>query len=310
MAYVPPPPGSTAPGQPTPEGVAKQSVHITDLPPEVRKNFLMSMIFFPSMVGAAICAVMFLGWVTIFKPKEPAQYALELGSSDMRRRWTAARELSEHIAQYGETQNTRIYSPDVLSALIEILENPDLDRQTSAWSPSGALRQDDEKGSLRSWAARTIGHIGARMTQASERERAFNALTKALEEKELTHVAARGLAYMYDVRASDALIKHLNEDPDSGNRCACAEALGAIGWGAMQAKEGTESADKIRLALKHAYDLENAKPKRDEDVLDNVAISLARVKDSSALNRLRALEKHADPSVRDQARRALDILEK
>ena len=310
MAYIPPPPGSTAPGQPTPEGVTKQSVHITDLPPEVRKNFLMSMIFFPSMVGAAICAVMFLGWVTIFKPKEPAQYALELGSSDMRRRWTAARELSEHIKQYGETQNTRIYSPETLTALIQILDNPDLDRETPSWSPSGSIRQDDEKGSLRAWAAMMTGHVGAILPLPADRDRAYSALAKGLDDKELTLFAARGMAYLRDSRAIDALARHVNDDADAGHRWAAAEALGSIGWAQMQSKDGTDGADKVRLALKNAYAVENSKPKRDDTLLDNLAIALARVKDSTALERLHALEKHAEPSVRDQARRALEILEK
>ena len=107
-------------GQPTPEGVPKQDVHITDLPPEVRKSFLMSMVFFPSMIGAAICAIMFLGWITIFRPKDATQYAAELGSPDMRRRWTAAREMGEHITQYGEEKFTKIYGPETLTALIDI----------------------------------------------------------------------------------------------------------------------------------------------------------------------------------------------
>src|SRR6185295_20108437 len=114
MAYIPPEPGSTTAGQPTPAGVQKQDVHITDLPPEVRKSFLKSMVFFPSMVGAAICLLMFVGWLTIFKPKEPTQYAVELDSPDMRRRMSAAREMAERITPYGETKNSRIYVPETL----------------------------------------------------------------------------------------------------------------------------------------------------------------------------------------------------
>src|SRR5260221_539712 len=108
MAYVPPPPGSTEAGKPTPDGVSKQDAHITDLPPEVRKSFITSMIFFPSMVGGGICLLMFLGWILVFKPKEPVDYARELGSGDMRRMWEATRDMSERITPYGETSNSKI----------------------------------------------------------------------------------------------------------------------------------------------------------------------------------------------------------
>ena len=310
MAYVPPPPGSTTAGEPTPDGVRKQDVHITDLPPEVRKSFLLSMVFFPSLVGAAICLALFLGWVTLFKPKEPAQYAQELESPDMRRRWTAAREMSEHISPVNTEDNPRIYVPETLTALIKIMENPDLDKETDTWSPSGSIRQDDEKGSLRAWAAMMTGHVGAILPLPADRDRAYSALAKGLDDKELTLFAARGMAYLRDSRAIDALARHVNDDADAGHRWAAAEALGSIGWAQMQSKDGTDGADKVRLALKNAYAVENSKPKRDDTLLDNLAIALARVKDSTALERLHALEKHAEPSVRDQARRALEILEK
>jgi hypothetical protein len=310
MAYVPPPPGSTVSGQPTPEGVPKQSVHITDLPPEVRKSFLMSMVFFPSLIGAVICVIMFLGWITIFKQKEAVQYAQELGSGDMRRRWTAAREMSEHIKQYGEKENTRIYAPETLTALIQILDNPDLDREVAAWSPSASIKDDQEKGSIRGWAALMLGHIGAVLKDKdkAEEERAYKALLKALEEKEISLFAARGLAYLRDGRAGEALARHVETDPDAGVRWTSAEALGSIGWYLMQQKETLLEADRFREYLRNAWQLENAKAKRDETLLDNLALSLARVKDSAGLERLHALEKNADPIVRDHARRALEIL--
>src|SRR5471032_2170286 len=130
MAYVPPPPGSTVLGESTPDGVKKQDAHIADLPPEVRRSFLLSMVFFPSIVGATVCLILFLGYFAVFTPKTPKQYADELSSNDARRRWVAARELSENIGK------DSIYEKKTLTVLIEILQNPELDKESAAWSPS------------------------------------------------------------------------------------------------------------------------------------------------------------------------------
>ncbi len=309
MAYVPPAPGSTQPGQPTPSDVPKQDVHITDLPPEVRKSFLMSMVFFPSLIGAAICLVMFLGWVTIFKPKEPKQYALELSSPDMRRRRMAARELSEHIRPYGEKQDSPIYSPEVVTALIQILDNPDLDQEAQDWSPSNTGRQDNERFSLRQWAAYQLGHIAAQMKDP-DHERAYQALLKALDEKPLTIHAAAGLARFGDTRAIDALAKHLNEDTDLGLRTAAGVALGSIGYKELFKKNGYDNAEKIRQALRTAYQNENSRAKPDAGLLDNLAVALGRTKDSTAKARIEALAKSEDSADREHARAALEILDK
>jgi hypothetical protein len=308
MAYVPPPPNSTALGQPTPEGVPKQDVHITDLPPEVRKSFLISMVFFPSLIGAAICALMFLGWVTIFRPKEATQYAQELGSSDMRRRWTAAREMGEHITQYGEEKFTRIYGPETLTALLEILKNPDLDKEVDEWTPSNSLRAEQEKGSLRAWAALMTGHIGGVSKVKADRERAYRGLIAALNEKEVALFAARGLSLLRDARAVDALATKLDPAVDPGARWAAAEALGSIGWFEMQEPTAGDP-EIVRNHLRLAYRAENSRTQPDRFMLDNLAISLARLKDSEGRPLLNTLEKDHDPVVREQARRAIEILE-
>lgn len=309
MAYVPPPPGSTVAGEPTPQGVHKQDVHITDLPPEVRKSFLLSMVFFPSMVGAAICVALFLGWVTLFKPKEPIQYAQELESPDMRRRWTAAREMSEHITPYGEKDNARIYAPEVLTSLIKIIENSDLDKETDTWSPSGSIKQEQEKSSIRWWAANTAGHVGAKMKDPADKERAYQALMKALEEKSNMAIwAAKGLSLMRDARADEALARHLELDSNAGVRWAAAAALASIGEYQMQSKETLPAAERIRGYLLEAYQRENAKPKKDEVLLKNLAVDLAHMRESAGLARLHEMEADDDPVVREIARHALEVL--
>ena len=310
MAYVPPPPGSTTAGHPTPEGVRKQDVHITDLPPEVRKSFLLSMVFFPSLVGAAICLALFLGWVTLFRPKEPVQYAAELESPDMRRRWTAARELGEHITPYGEADNPRIYVPETLTALIKIMENPDLDKEGDEWSPSGSIKQDQEKTSIRWWAANTAGHVGAKMKNPADKERAYQALMKALEEKtSIAIYAAKGLSLMRDSRAAETLAKHLETDSNSGVRWASAAALASIGEYHLQSKETYSEAERIRGYLLEAFQRENAKSKKDEVLLDNLAVDLAHLHESAAVPRLHEMEVHDDPVVREIARNALASLQ-
>ncbi|HLX62841.1 MAG TPA: HEAT repeat domain-containing protein [Planctomycetota bacterium] len=311
MAYVPPTPGSTTSGQPTPSDVPKQDAHITDLPPEVRKSFLRSMVFFPSMVGAGICLLMFVGWIVLFnKPKTPEQFARELESPNMRERWEAARELSDHISHYGEP-DSRIYSPVVLSALLKIMDSPELDKEAAAWSPSSAIKQDQEKTSLRWWAARIAGHIAARLTDPADKNRACAALLKALDERGALGVcAAQGLAYMRERRAVDPLAHILETSDDSLLRGISAKALGEIGAYHMTQPDGLEVADKVRLILTDAFQRENARAQKDEDLLDNLALALAEVHDSTGLARIHALEKSESENARLGARLALERLEK
>jgi hypothetical protein len=297
MAYVPPPAGSTVLGQPTPAGVPKQDAHIADLPPEVRRSFLLSMVFFPTIVGAMVCLILFLGYFVVFKPKDAVQYGAELGSADARRRWVAARELSENIG------NPRIYNSQTLTTLIGILENPDLDKEVSTWTPSSAIKDPDEKNSrLRWWAAPMVGHFGGVLADPADKERAMNALLKALDDKNLTVFAARGLCLMKDARAKDGLIKHLS-DEDAGARAACANALGAIGSYLLSSKAAEGDVESFRTPLRSAFAVN-----QDANVLDNIAIALARMKEPLGKDRLVTLSKSEDAVARDNARRALEIL--
>jgi len=297
MAYVPPPAGSTVLGQPTPAGVPKQSAHIADLPPEVRRSFLLSMVFFPTIVGAMVCLILFLGYYVVFQPKNAVQYGAELNSADARRRWVAARELSENIG------NPRIYNPETLTTLIGILENPDLDKETATWTPSSAIKDPDEKNSrLRWWAAPMVGHYGGMLTEPADKDRALNALVKALDDKNLTVFAARGLCLMKDARAKDALVKHLS-DEDAGARAAAANALGAIGSYLLSNKAAESEVEPFRVPLRAAF-----ASNQDDNVLDNIAIALARMKEPLGKERLVALSKSEDAVARDNARRALEIL--
>ncbi len=301
MPYVPPPPGSTVPGQPTPDGVKKQDVHIADLPPEVRRSFLLSMVFFPTLVGATICVVLFLGFYIMFKPKDGAEFARELRSPDARRRWTAARELAESIRP-----DARIYHPDVLTALIEILENPELDKEVETWTPTSMIRPkaEDEQGSrLRWFAARMVGHVGGVLSEPANKDRALAALLKALDDKNLGVFAAEGLSFLKDPRALDPLVKQLESNPDTAVRAAAAKALGAIGAHVLSQKAADGEVDRFREPLRAAF-----QNQKDPHVLDNAAIALARLKDGTGKTRLQELEKNDDAVVRDHARRALEIL--
>lgn len=299
MAYVPPTPGSTTPGQPTPDGVKKQDVHIADLPPEVRRSFLLSMVFFPSIVGATICLIMFLGWWTVFKPKEPLTYAAELRSNDARRRWTAARDLAESIRP-----DANIYHPEILTALIEIVQNPELDKEIEAWTPSSMIKPGDESRSrLRWFATRMVGHFGGVLKDQKDKDRALDTLVKALDDKELAMFAAEGMSFLKDVRGREALVKTLNEHTDSSVRAAAAKALGAVGFHALANGADEAQLTQFRDPLRSIFSKE-----KEADVLDNAAIALARLKDPLGKDRLLALTKSEDAVVRDHARRALEAL--
>ena len=120
--------------------------------------------------------------------------------------------------------------------------------------------------------------------------------------------AARGLALMRDPRAGDALALKPGPDADPGIRWAAAEALGAIGSYLMQ--DSTKGDPEVfRNYLRVAFRAENSRPKPDRFMLDNLAVSLARLKDSEGLPRLQELEKDGDPVVREQARRAIEVLQ-
>ena len=301
MAYVPPTPGSTVPGQPTPGDVPKQDVHIADLPPEVRRSFLLSMVFFPTLVGAVICAVIFLGWWTLFQNKDSDQYARDLTGNDSRRRLMAARELGEHIG------DPRIYQPATLNALIEILQNPALDKDAEQWSPQSLITPDGEvSGSrLRWFAADLLGHVAALLPEEADRKRGLDALLKAMNEKDIAVFAARGLSLLKDPAACETLVAHLKTDPDPAVKAACAHAIGAIGAYVIAANKGDDAALKpYREPLRQAYASET-----DQDLRDNVAIALARLKDPTGQPRLLELSKSEDAVIRDNAQRALKALE-
>lgn len=315
MAYIPPNPGSTTTGEPTPSGVPKQDVHITDLPPEIRKSFLKSMVFFPSMVGAAICLLMFVGWLLLFnRHKSPEQYALELEGPDMRRRWETARELSDRITPFGQP-DSRIYSPKVLSALLKLMSDPELDKEASEWSPSKAMKKEEEVTSIRWWAAKMTGHIAAKLPDPADKTRAYEALAKALEEKNSIAIyAAEGLLLMREVRAVEALNRHLESEADLGMRSICAKALGAIGeyQTAMQTAESSEIAERIHTYLANAYQRENGsadKSEKHENLLNNLAFALGKMHDRAGLDRIRALEAHENAEYRAAARYLREMLE-
>lgn len=305
MPYVPPPPGATVPGQPTPAGVPKQDAHIADLPSEVRRSFLLSMIFFPTLVGATVCVIIVLAWWMMFEPRKPEQFAAELTCGDARRRHVAARELSERLA------DPRIYHPATLTALIQILENPELDKEAAAWTPTNIIQNKDEPGSrLRWWAALMVGRFAANLPDPADKKRGLDALVKALGEKDLAIFAARGLNLLKDPAARGPLVDRLQNDADPAVKAAAANTLGAIGAELLARQESGDknvSADDLsafRDPLRAAF-----QSSTDAEVRDNAAIALARLKDPIGRERLTELTRSEDAVIRDHARRALEILD-
>ena len=315
MAYTPPSPGATEVGKPTPAGVPKQDAHIRDLPPEVRRSFLLSMVFFPSAVGGAICLVLFLGWWTLREPKRASQYAHELrhgilAGDNKRTRWQTAREIAENIG------DPKIHDPEVLSALLEIVAKPDLDEEVDAWTPSDMIREAGERRTrLRWWAAFLAGHIAG--TLHDPNGQGLSVLSAALEEESpsdpasaagLRLYASAGLTLLKSLSAVDVLARRLAHDPDAGVRQSCAKALGTIGaQHFMSGAAGHAPADRLLLiqdALRTAY-------RKDSDVYVtwNAAIALARLKDDTGRATLEKLLQDSDPIVQRQAQRALEILD-
>jgi HEAT repeat protein len=300
MSYVPPPPGSTKLGEPTPEGVAKQNVHIADLPAEVRRSFLLSMVFFPTIVGATVCLILFLGYYAVFKPKNPFQYSVELSSTDARRRWMAARELSENIGK------PSIYESKTLTVLIEILQNAELDKETAAWTPSAAIKDADEKESrIRWWAAPMVGLFAAKLPDQADKDRGLQALLKALEDKDVAFFAAKGLGLLKDPRAREALAKHLASDKDPGVRIVLAHALAETGYYAQSNGGKPADVEIYRAPLREAF-LDTSE--KDSDVLDNLALALARLGDATGKERIEGITKSDDAVARQAARAALEML--
>jgi hypothetical protein len=119
---------------------------------------------------------------------------------------------------------------------------------------------------------------------------------------------------MREVRAVDALARHLESDPEYGVRLPCAKALGAIGEYQISLKTaaGAEVAERIRTDLLNAYQRENGsdgKNKDHEHLLDNLAIALAKVRDRTGLGRIRAMLNYENEDYRVAARYLLESLE-
>ncbi|MCZ7647550.1 MAG: HEAT repeat domain-containing protein [Planctomycetota bacterium] len=313
MSYAPPPPGTTEVGKPTPGDVPKQAVEIRDLPPEARRNFLMAMVFFPTLVGASICLVLFLGWWLLRDAKSPERYVAELraGVNDgsRRTRWAVARELAENIS------DKRLHTPEILGALLELVEKPELDEEVEPWSPSTMIRNEDEKQPrLRWYAAYFAGHLAGILDDKHGTE----VLLKALEETQagdprsaagMRYYAAAGLGLAKHAAAVPGLQKHLLDDPDAGVRAICAKSLGAIGE-FLYFREGAapgdpENLEALREALRRAFQKD-----KDVDVGYNAAIALARLRDETGRAALESLAQSEDAQHQRMAKQALALIEK
>ncbi len=316
MAYTPPPPGRSKVGEPTPPDLVKQDAHIKDMPPEVRRSFLLSMVFFPSIVGAGICAVLFLSFWFLRTPKNADRYALELQngitSGNKRTRWQAARRIAENL------NSKEVANKQVLTALLAIVNDPSMDEEVEAWSPSMLIRNQAEGSSrLRWWAAYLVGHIAARLNDVRGREALTRVLTEQNEKDPpaaagLRFFAAAGLGVLKDHRAVESLAAVLNNEKDAVVRAACVKALGSIGAGVLAVEKESdrlagwnEALGRVREALQEAY-LKDA----DTDVKWNAAIALARVGDGAGRKTLDELVLHKDPVIQRNAKQAIEILDK
>jgi len=295
--------------------VAKQDVHIRDLPPEVRRSFLLSMVFFPAVVGGGVCGILFLGWWFLREPKKSAQYALELregmaAGGNRRSRWKVAREVAEN------KDRPEVLNPDVLAALLEIVQKPELDEDVDVWSPSDMLRSADERRtSVRVWAAYLSGFVGGRLNDPDGR--AAETLVQALNEPRgkdaetntrMRLYTAQGLALLKDLNTAEALIQRLQHDPDVGVRAACAYALGAVGWYHFTSGAAPNAPalklEQIRAALREAYQKDHG-----QYVTWNTAIALARLKDDTGRQALEHMLVDDNPETQQEARKALDLLD-
>jgi len=317
MAYTPPPPGSTEVGKPTPSDVPKQSVEIKDLPPEVRRSFLLSMVFFPSIVGASVCFVVFLGYYFLSDKKSAAQYAAELRegvkTANVRTRWVTARNLSE---AFNSKDRERLYDPDLLSAMIEVLTNPALDEDGEAWSPSDMIRAEGEKrAKLRFYIAPLVGLLAAEIDDPRGAEALLRVMAEEpgrdkqgqLDAANLRAICALTLGNMHALNAVEPLKRALAEDPDERVRVHCALALGSIAvWMRKTGVDGAaEKSEDIRLALRVAFE----RPGQAANVLENAAVALARLKDPSGRAVLEELSHDADPNAQRMAKQALEALD-
>lgn len=298
MSYTPPPPGATEAGKPTPDGVPKQDAHIKDLPPEVRRSFLLSMVFFPSAVGASICLVLFLGWWVLKPQRSPAQYAEDLrngvAAGSTRVRWEVARDLAENI------NDPALHDPAILDALLEILAKPDLDEAVEQGAtPSMMIRGEDEaKPRLRHWAAPMAGYLAGVLKDP----RGLPALVETLNEEDTEDAvgmrvhSAHALGLLKDMDAADALVQRLRNDSDYHVRYYCAKALGSIGYQNYFAEGAPRQPDAalevVLQSLRDAYN-EDA----ETTVKWNAAIALARLKDDTGRKTLEELRDSTDKEI-------------
>lgn len=247
-----------------------------EIPPTSFIGFVLA----PLAIVLAIVGIMWTVWYLTYDRKTVADYAVELRSEDRTVRWQAALGLVESDQA----------SDQLVPVLEEMLDSSgeDQELQGVVWTTRDMLKTPEErKVNLRWYAAAALGKIGG--------ERATLRLLDLLSDSDdgVRFYAVHSLGRLREPRAVSRLEAILAGDADAGSRMAACWALGEIGDAA--------AVEPLRKALTD----DSA-----EDVRWNAALALARFCDESGRPTLESMLVSPNVHTRDQARRALTILQK
>ncbi len=268
-----PPDETVGPGEAIPADSENPSEEV------LAKSNLLGFILVPAMLVAAVVGIVWVFYALTYQRLSVQDYVKLLRDPNKSVRWQAALDL---------VQSNRA-SPDLVPMLIEIVHAPD-DEQTLArvgWATSDMLKKPEEnKVNLRWYAAAALGKIGG--------AEALDTLLGLLEDKDegVRFYASYGLGQIRDPKAVGGLTKLLKEDSDSAVRMTAAWSLGEV------------ADPQARSSLLDAFNGD-----ADKDVRWNCAIALARFGDATGRATLEEMTKADNPHTRDQARRALRLLE-
>lgn len=261
-------------GGPSPEGEDELSGE------SLATGNVLGFILVPAFIVMTVLGIIYLFYLLTYEDLSVADYQRRLDSAIPTERWQAAIDL---------VQRNRT-SPQLVPVLIEILESEPSEQNidSTAWASGDLLKSPEEKKvNLRWYAAHALGNMDGELS--------FDVLMKYIDDPDagVRFYATHGLGRIRKPAAVDALVTRLREDEDEPVRTAAAWALGEI------------ADPRATGPLTEVWRSDTG-----TDVRWNCALALSRFGVAEVRPTLDEMLKAENPHTRDQARRAITLLEK
>lgn len=240
---------------------------------------LFGFILAPALMAMVAVGIGYTFYYLTYDRRSQMDYATLLRSERKTDRWQAALDLVD----------TNRGSPDLVPILIEMVDSSDESQMLAqkGWETGDLLKTTAERQiNLRWFATAALGKIGG--------PNAYEKLLKLTSDKDdgVRMFAVQSLARIRNPESAPLIMELLINDKDWGVRAASAFALGELGD------------PKAIPALKKALETD-----ANDDTKLNSAIALARLGDGSGKTRLEEGLKGPDAAIRQEARKALRLIE-